>query len=191
MYNRDILEDELGWYALHIVVGSEESVIKSIRHNADLIGISDSFVDFYIPKTESTILKNGQKSILERKIGCYIFVRMKMNVKTFKLISDVNGFIRFLSVTRGKSLVPKKVSDSEIDKMKLNITQINESTNKNNVFEIGDTVSITRGSFASFTGTIIAIFNDEKMVSIKVNIFGRSLEIKINMNEIEKKVKSS
>lgn len=53
-------------------------------------------------------------------------------------------------------------------------------------FKLGDTVRITSGPFASFTGKIEGINQAKSLLKVMVNIFGRSQPVKLRFLDVEK-----
>lgn len=53
-------------------------------------------------------------------------------------------------------------------------------------FELKETVRVTEGPFANFTGTIENIDTDKLKVKVHVNMFGRETPVELDFNQIEK-----
>jgi len=56
---------------------------------------------------------------------------------------------------------------------------------KHQTFRPGDTVRITSGPFASFTGKIEGINQAKALLKVKVVIYGRTKPIKLNFADVE------
>jgi len=55
---------------------------------------------------------------------------------------------------------------------------------KHQIFRLGDTVRITSGPFASFTGTIEGINQSKALLNVKVAIYGRSKPLRFNFADV-------
>lgn len=53
-------------------------------------------------------------------------------------------------------------------------------------FQLGDTVRIKSGPFASFTGKVGGINQAKSLLNVAVNIFGRAKPIKLRFLDVEK-----
>ena len=54
------------------------------------------------------------------------------------------------------------------------------------MFSVGDTVKITDGAFASFSGTIKEINLEKERLSVDVQIFGRPTPVEVTFSQVEK-----
>ena len=53
-------------------------------------------------------------------------------------------------------------------------------------FEIGDTVQVKEGPFATFAGPIEELDKDKGKVRVLVNMFGRDTPVELDFNQVEK-----
>ena len=52
-------------------------------------------------------------------------------------------------------------------------------------FRLGGTVRVLSGPFASFTGKIEGINQSKRLLKVKVAIFGRDVDLKLDYSEVE------
>ena len=53
-------------------------------------------------------------------------------------------------------------------------------------FEVGDSVTVTDGAFASLPATISEINADQQKLKVLVSIFGRETPVELNFNQVSK-----
>lgn len=53
-------------------------------------------------------------------------------------------------------------------------------------FRLGDTVRVLDGPFAAFTGSVEGINQAKRLLKVRVEIFGRSVPIKVGFADAEK-----
>ena len=53
-------------------------------------------------------------------------------------------------------------------------------------FFVGETVKVTDGPFSSFEGTIEAVDNERKKLTVSVKIFGRKTPMELSFMQVEK-----
>ena len=53
-------------------------------------------------------------------------------------------------------------------------------------FRLGDTVRVTSGPFAAFTGRVGGINQSKALLKVSVEVFGRTTTLKLGFHEVEK-----
>ncbi len=74
------------WYIVHAYSGMEKAVERNLRERIDRAGMQDKFGRILVPTEEVVELKNGKKSVTERRIyPGYVLVEMDMADDTWHL----------------------------------------------------------------------------------------------------------
>src|SRR3569832_655251 len=85
------------WYEVHAYSGMEKSVQRALTERITRAGMQDKFGQILVPTEEVIEVKNGQKSVTERRFfPCYVLVEMEMTDETWHLVRNtakVTGFI--------------------------------------------------------------------------------------------------
>ena len=114
--------------------------------------------------------------------GCESFARALQFQKSSEL-ADVEGVFRS-GFVGGERPVP--VDRAEMDVIKEQISQ-SEDTEKPKVnFEVGETIKINDGPFLNFSGVIEEIDPARGKLKVTVNIFGRNTPVELEYWQVEK-----
>ena len=103
------------WYVVHAYSGMEKSVGRAIRERVERAGMQDLFGQILVPTEEVVEMKNGQRSITERRFfPGYVLVEMEMNDDTWHLVKNTNKVTGFVG---GSGNRPAAISQAEVDKI--------------------------------------------------------------------------
>lgn len=180
------------WYVVHTNTGFEDRVKTYIEERSKIEGIDHLVSEVLIP-TETIVesTKEGRKKTSVRKFfPGYIMINMELNDTTWHFIRDIPKVIGFVGGKLNDGRIdPDSVPDineSEVYKIK---TQIEEGSLKPKpkiFYEKGETVKVTEGPFANFSGIIEEVNPDKAKVQVMVTIFGRTTPIELDFNQVEK-----
>jgi transcriptional antiterminator NusG len=101
--------------------------------------------------------------------------------KPWYFIRETQGIIGFVGGDR-----PAPTPAQEIESIKEQISE-SEDTEKPKVnFEVGETVKINDGPFLNFSGVIEEIEPERGKLKVTVNIFGRNTPVELEYWQVEK-----
>ncbi|AGF49444.1 transcription termination/antitermination protein NusG [Candidatus Kinetoplastidibacterium galati] len=176
--------DNKQWYVVHVSSGMEKNVLKTINDRINQSGLSSFFGKILIPSEEVIDIKNGQKSITERRIfPGYVLIEMELTDETWHLIKSTNRVTGFLGGSGNK---PTPLYKGEVEKI---LSQIEEGFDKPRpkiLFEVGEVVRVKDGPFADFNGNVEEINYEKNKIRVSVTIFGRSTPIELDFGQVEK-----
>jgi transcriptional antiterminator NusG len=173
------------WYVVNVYSGVEHRVREQIYEQAKKKGLSSSFGEILIPTEEVSEIKKGERVKSERKFfPGYMMVQMALTDETWHLVRSVPKVSGFLGA-RGK---PLPISSAEVDRIMRKVEDSANSLRNSVIYEIGDTVMVCEGPFASFQGTIDEVDNEKERVKVAVLIFGRPTNVDLGFLQIEKVV---
>lgn len=173
------------WYIIHAYSGFENKVREAILADATRLGL-EPFVDSVEVPTETiTEVRRGKKVQSERKFfPGYVLAKLSMTDDVYHLIKNqpkVTGFL-------GSSGKPQAISESEAARI-LNTKEEAAAAPKQKVkvdYEIGDSVKVLEGPFASFNGIVEELDFDRSRVKVSVSIFGRATPVELEFEQVER-----
>lgn len=171
------------WYIVHAYSNFENKVADAIKQSASEKGMSDLFEEVFVPTEEVTEIRRGRKINTERRyLPGYVLVKMVLNDQTYHLIKDTPKVTGFL----GSGNKPMPVSQREVDRIRGVVTDSIERPRSTITFEIGENVRVTDGPFASFSGVVEDVDEDQQRVKVAVSIFGRATPVELEFAQVEK-----
>jgi len=172
----------MNFYVVRTQGNREKSVAEKIKkegENGDLIG---KIGQVLVPLEKSMFLKNNKKVEKETiMFPGYIFMETNSLGELKYFLKGVKGATGFLAERNGDI---QSLTEAEVNKM---IGKQIESMNKkiDNIFTVGEEVTINEGPFATMKATIEKI-EDQKVI-LAVSIFGRKTPLTLEMHQIDKK----
>jgi transcriptional antiterminator NusG len=172
------------WYVVHVYSGMEKSVMRALIERINRAGMTEQFGQILVPTEEVVEVKNGQKSVSERRFfPGYVLVEMDMTDETWHLVKNtpkVTGFIG------GKSNKPTPIPAREIDKIMQQVQEGVEKPRPKVLYEVGEQVRIKDGPFTDFNGNVEEVNYEKSKVRVSVTIFGRATPVELEFGQVEK-----
>jgi transcriptional antiterminator NusG len=81
---------------------------------------------------------------------------------------------------------PTPLTDQEVDQIVHHVTEAAEKPKPKFTFSHGETVRITDGPFASFTGVVEEVNMDKNTLKVMVTIFGRATPVELDFLQVVK-----
>ena len=171
------------WYVIHVYSGFEKKVAAAIREQAEQKGVAQRFEQILVPTEEVIEVKRGAKVSSERKFfPGYVLVKCNLSDHVYHLIKNTPKVTGFL----GADKKPMPIPDSEAERIKGQVAEGVERPKASISFEIGETVRVADGPFASFNGTVEDIDEGRSRVKVAVSIFGRATPVELEYAQVEK-----
>ncbi|MDQ0930351.1 transcription termination/antitermination protein NusG [Streptomyces turgidiscabies] len=187
------------WYVIHTYAGYENRVKTNLEQRAVSLNVEDFIFAAEVPQEEVAQIKNGErKTVRQNKLPGYVLVRMDLTNESWGVVRNTPGVTGFV----GNAYDPYPLTLDEIVKMlapeaeekaarelaeaegrpaparKLEVQVLD--------FEVGDSVTVTDGPFATLQATINEINADSKKVKGLVEIFGRETPVELSFDQIQK-----
>ena len=172
------------WYIVHAYSGMEKAVERNLRERIDRAGMQDKFGRILVPTEEVVELKNGKKTVTERRIyPGYVLVEMEMADDTWHLVKHTNKVTGFIGGAKNR---PAPISDAEVAKI---VNQMQEGVDKPKPkveWTVGELVRVKEGPFTDFNGAVEEVNYEKSKVKVSVTIFGRATGVELDFAQVEK-----
>jgi transcription termination/antitermination protein NusG len=186
------------WYVVHTYAGYEQRVKDNLLSRVEALEADDRVYEVVIPTEEVTEYKKGKKTVSQKKfLPGYVLVRMEMDDEVWGIVRHtpaVTGFVGSPG-TRPVPLPLQEVADT----LKLPDEYVEEVAPEPGAapavpekvvaeidLEVGETVRVTGGPFADFTGTIAEINLDQAKLKVLVSVFGRETPLELPFDNVAK-----
>ncbi|MFF0747895.1 transcription termination/antitermination protein NusG [Streptomyces sp. NPDC004267] len=198
------LRDELRglpgeWYVIHTYAGYEKRVKANLEQRAVSLNVEDFIYQAEVPEEEIVQIKNGErKNVRQNKLPGYVLVRMDLTNESWGVVRNTPGVTGFV----GNAYDPYPLTLDEIVKMLAPEAEEKAAREAAEAegrpaparkvevqvldFEVGDSVTVTDGPFATLQATINEINADSKKVKGLVEIFGRETPVELSFDQIQK-----
>jgi transcriptional antiterminator NusG len=178
------------WFVVHSYAGFENKVKTNLESRIQSLDMEDFIFQVEVPTREEVEVKNGKRLNVQNKVfPGYILVRMDLTVESYSCVRNTPGVTGFVGTTDRadrpaplsldevlKWLAPAVASDSKKSKPEVRVLD----------FEVGDSVTVIDGAFASLPASISEINADQQKLKVLVSIFGRETPVELNFNQVSK-----
>ena len=171
------------WYILQAYAGYEGRVEQTINEKLKIEGLEHLVDEIFIPSEDIVRTKDGQKRKVNQKyFPGYVLVRMELTPELWHLLMEINRVSGFIGGTQKK---PLPLDDTELEKIRSQISEGSQQKATEDEFVIGQKVTITEGSFGNFSGTIDEINQDRRKLKVLVSIFGRPTPVEVEFDKVK------
>lgn len=176
------------WYVVHSYAGYENKVKTNLESRISSLDMEDYIYQIEIPTQEITEVKNGKRQQVQSKVfPGYILVRMELTPQSWSAVRNTPGVTGFVGAT-SRMDQPSPLHTEEV--VKILIPAVEQQGAKAPVkvldFEVGDSVTVTEGAFATLPATISEINPESQKLKVLVSIFGRETPVELNFNQVSK-----
>ena len=171
------------WFVIHTYAGYENKVKANLMSRISSMNVEDRIFEVVIPMEDVMEIKQGKKQVVQKKVfPGYLMCRMYLDDDSWYVVRNTPGVTGFV----GSGAKPTPLSDKEVDR----ILQVNKEDQKKLKprleFEEQESVRVTSGPFANFTGSISEINVDQSKLKVLVNIFGRETPVELGFDQVAK-----
>jgi transcriptional antiterminator NusG len=171
------------WYVVHSYAGYENKVKTNLESRISSLNMEDYIFQIEVPQEEVTVIKGGQKKqVTQKKLPGYLFVRMDLTDESWSAVRNTPGVTGFVGQTSRPT--PLSVDDvvAMIAPPKKKVVVAQKAVD----FEVGESIQVTDGPFATLPATINEINLDSQKLKVLVSIFGRETPVELSFNQVAK-----
>ena len=172
----------MNWYTLRVISGKERKIKDNILFELDYQSLSSEVSNILIPSENIVEMKEGKKKVKNKVFfPGYILIEMSESKEAKYLVENTDGVMNFV----GSNGEPQTLKDDEITRI---LGEVEGREGREIViapYKVGDSVKVTDGPFADFTGFVNEVNNEKQKVKVSVSIFGRPTPIELNFLQVE------
>jgi len=190
------------WYVLHTYAGYENRVKQNVEQRSASLNMEDYIFQLEVPTETVTVIKNGKRQVVEqKKFPGYVYIRMELTDESWSLVKNTPNVTGFVGEVRGINGVAKRpvalrlsevanvlVEPAEPKKAAAGSTDSTPGAPASKLveFEIGESVTVMDGPFATLPASISEINVDAQRLKVLVSIFGRETPVELQFSQVAK-----
>ena len=175
------------WYVVHSYAGYENRVKGNLESRTQSLNMEDYIFQIEVPVHQVTEIKGGKRQQVQEKVlPGYILVRMDLTDESWAAVRNTPGVTGFV----GLSSRPSPLSLTEV--ATLLAPEPQEKAAKAEVtrmaveYEVGESVTVMDGPFATLPATVSEINPDTQKLKVLVSIFGRETPVELSFDQVSK-----
>ena len=171
------------WYVVHSYAGYENKVKTNLESRISSLNMEDYIFQIEVPTEEVMEVKGGKRqAVVRKKLPGYLFVRMDLTDESWSAVRNTPGVTGFV----GQTSRPTPLTVDEVVKQLAPPKQKQVVAQKAVDFEVGESITVTDGPFATLPATINEINLDSQKLKVLVSIFGRETPVELSFNQVAK-----
>jgi transcriptional antiterminator NusG len=194
---RKVLRSQFGdWYVIHSYAGYENKVKTNLESRIQSLDMEDYIFQIEVPTEEVTEIKNGKRTQVNRKkLPGYLLVRMDLNDESWGAVRNTPGVTGFVGATSRPSplsidevvaLLAPAATPQAARTAETATTATAAAPTAVVDFEVGESVTVMDGPFATLPATINEINAEQQKLQVLVSIFGRETPVELSFNQVQK-----
>ena len=177
------------WYVVHSYAGYENRVRTNLESRTQSLNMEDFIFQIEVPTHEVFEIKAGKRQQVQEKVlPGYILVRMDLTDESWAAVRNTPGVTGFV----GLSSRPSPLSLDEVANLLAPVPEEKVAKKAAEVraaavdFEIGQSVTVMDGPFATLPATVNEINADTQKLKVLVSIFGRETPVELSFDQVSK-----
>ena len=157
----------------------------NLENRIQSLNMEDFIFQIEVPKEEITEIKNGQRKQVTRNVfPGYVLVRMDLTDESWTVVRNTPGVTGF--VGHGHNPNPLTFSEVEAILAPRPLKKSERPQIKVVDFEIGESVTVMDGPFATLPASISEIMPEQAKLKVLVSIFGRETPVELSFSQVQK-----
>lgn len=176
------------WYILKAIGGKEKKVKEYLEAEVRTLRLEDYIGQVLIPTEKVYQVRNGKKITKERvSYPGYVLVQCALVGEIPYILRNIPNVLGFLSDSKNSTMLATPLREDEVNRILGRVDELAVAEEENEApFVVGEAVKVIDGPFESFVGTIDAIDQQRKKLTVSVKIFGRKTPMELSFMQVEK-----
>ena len=176
------------WYVVHSYAGYENRVKTNLESRIQSLNMEDYIFQIEVPVHQVTEIKGGKRQQVQEKVlPGYILVRMDLTDESWAVVRNTPGVTGFVGLSsRPSPLQLGEVASLLAPEPEPGTKQAEAARPSTVEFEVGESVTVMDGPFATLPATVNEINSDTQKLKVLVSIFGRETPVELSFNQVAK-----
>jgi transcriptional antiterminator NusG len=176
------------WYVVHSYAGYENRVKTNLESRISSLNMEDFIYQIEVPVHMVTEIKGGKRQqVSEKVLPGYILVRMDLTDESWAVVRNTPGVTGFVGLSsRPSPLQLGEVASLLAPEPEPGTKQAEAARTSTVEFEVGESVTVMDGPFATRPATVNEINPDTQKLKVLVSIFGRETPVELSFDQVTK-----
>jgi transcriptional antiterminator NusG len=176
------------WYVVHSYAGYENRVKTNLESRIQSLNMEDYIFQIEVPVHQVTEIKGGKRQqVSEKVLPGYILVRLELTDESWAVVRNTPGVTGFVGLSsRPSPLQLSEVSNLLAPEPEPGTKQAEAARPSTVEFEVGESVTVMDGPFATLPATVNEINPDTQKLKVLVSIFGRETPVELSFDQVTK-----
>jgi len=176
------------WYVVHSYAGYENRVKTNLESRIQSLNMEDYIFQIEVPVHQVTEIKGGKRQQVQEKVlPGYILVRMDLTDESWAVVRNTPGVTGFVGLSsRPSPLQLGEVASLLAPEPEPGTKQAEAARPSTVEFEVGESVTVMDGPFATLPATVNEINSDTQKLKVLVSIFGRETPVELSFDQVTK-----
>ena len=176
------------WYVVHSYAGYENRVKTNLESRIQSLNMEDYIYQIEVPVHMVTEIKGGKRQqVSEKVLPGYILVRMDLTDESWAVVRNTPGVTGFVGLSsRPSPLQLGEVASLLAPEPEPGTKQAEAARTSTVEFEVGESVTVMDGPFATLPATVNEINPDTQKLKVLVSIFGRETPVELSFDQVTK-----
>jgi transcriptional antiterminator NusG len=187
-FERELRMQPGDWYVVHSYAGYENRVKTNLESRIQSLNMEDFIHQIEVPVHMVTEIKNGKRQqVSEKVLPGYILVRMELTDESWAVVRNTPGVTGFVGLSsRPSPLQLGEVANLLAPEPEPGTKQAEAARTSTVEFEVGESVTVMDGPFATLPATVNEINPDTQKLKVLVSIFGRETPVELSFDQVTK-----
>jgi transcription termination/antitermination protein NusG len=187
-FERELRMQPGDWYVVHSYAGYENRVKTNLESRIQSLNMEDYIFQIEVPVHQVTEIKGGKRQQVQEKVlPGYILVRMELTDESWAVVRNTPGVTGFVGLSsRPSPLQLSEVSNLLAPEPEPGTKQAEAARPSTVEFEVGESVTVMDGPFATLPATVNEINPDTQKLKVLVSIFGRETPVELSFDQVTK-----